>query len=226
MDTVIYIISMSALMIGLFLIMNNHVKKVMEQLAEKLYVQHDASAFLTILNKPLNKLVFNKSTRALLSIEAYVLQHDYTEVINVFTRLENMRLTSMNKVGLYQKELTFYIDTKSPAKAKTAYENLRALCEPNKNKQIQSLLKEAEYLYEIHMNHNVDYLDVMLQEIDKSENAMYQGICEFRIAKIYYYKQEIETCREYLHRALVNLRGTQWETLINQILDKDINLID
>ena len=130
-----------------------------------------------------------------------------------------------NKLGLAQKEVSFYIDTRQFDKALKAYDTLKAIAAKFNNSQVESILKECTFLVEIYIHHNTEILDELLDLASKMTNPFYQGIFLYRAAKLYYYKNDEENCHKMLKEAMEKLKGTAWEVMIRQMLEENLALV-
>lgn len=226
LDKIIQIVLILVAGLGVYWLMNWLLRQFMNQLSDKLYKEADGQAYLDSLNSWKGKLFFKENTRQLMSVDAYLMLGKETEVQEIFEHLNQAKLNPGNQLGLFQKEISYYVSANQKEKAEQAYENLKAVAAKFKNPaQLESIVKECTYLIEVNIRHNTDYLQEMLDVSSKMKNSFYQGIFLYRAAKLYYYKGELETCRKTLLEAKEKVKGSAWEVMINQMLEDNLDLI-
>ena len=225
MNGIIRFLLILAVCMLVYVLLNKVMQNYIQNLSSILYKDADAKKYIEKLNNWVGKLFFSKTTRSLMSIDALLMLNDREKIEEIFERLDGSRMNPGNRMGLAQKEISYYVDTHQNEKALKAYSNLEAIAGKFKNPQVENVLKECTYQIEIYINHNTDLLDEMLDVASKMSNPFYEGVFLYRAAKLYYYKHDEASCRKTLEKALTKLKGTAWENLINRMLKEDLSLI-
>ena len=225
MNGIIRFLLILAICMLVYMLLNKYLQNYIRNLSTILYKEADAKKYIEKLNNWTGKLFLSRTTRSLMSIDALLMLNDREKIEEIFERLDGSRMNPGNRMGLAQKEISYYVDTHQNEKALKAYSNLEAIAEKFKNPQVENVLKECTYQIEIYINHNTGLLDEILDVASKMSNPFYEGVFLYRAAKLYYYKHDEVNCRKTLEKALTKLEGTPWETLINRILKEDLSLI-
>ncbi len=208
---------------GYFLLFKNQIMK----LTKLLYQDNNAEGFLNELNSWQTKLFFPKKMQAMMKIDAYLMQGEVEKSKELFNELDKYRIRPGDEFYVRQKEVAFYVDLKDAKNSEKAYNRMREIYDSFKDKtSYDSVMKESEFIYEINIKKNYHYLEEMLERAKNAQADFSQGIYLYRAAKCYYFKGDMRLCKETLQRAQTRLKGTFYEAFIQDVLDKDIKLIE
>ena len=225
MNKVIQFVLILAVGLILYFLLNRMMQKLMVELSEILYKEVNPEKYLQVLNSWKGKMFFSRKTRSLMAIDALLMQNETAKIEEIFEQLDAAKMNPANRLGLAQKEVSYYIDTKKFDKALKAYDTLKTIAAKFNNSQVESILKECTFLVEIYIHHHTEILDEVLDLASKMTNPFYQGIFLYRAAKLYYYKNDEENCRKLLSEAMEKLKGTAWEVMIRQMLEENLALV-
>lgn len=204
-------------------LMNRQVIK----LTKLLYQEHNAKGFLKELDSWMTKLFFPKKVCSMMQIDALMMLGETEKLKLLFEELNGYKIKSGDEFIIRQKELAFYVDLKDEKKSTVVYERLCNIFDSMKNKtKYEIQRKESEYIYEINIKKNYHYLEEMLDHAANAKTDFSKGIYLYRAAKCYYYKKENRLCKDTLQRAQTYLKGSFYEKFIQDILDKDLTLIE
>lgn len=205
-----------------FILFRNQIVK----LTGLLYQDNNPDGFLAELNSVMSKLFFPKKMHAMMKIDAYLMKGDIEKTKELFNDINSYKIRPGDEFYVRQKEVAFYIELNDEEKATQAYQRMRELYDSFKNKSsYEAVMKETEYTYEINLKHSGKYLNEMLDLAKSSGTDFTSGIYYYRAAKCYYFKNETRLCKETLLKAQEKLKGTFYEQLIKDILEKDMKLI-
>lgn len=206
-----------------FLLFKNQIMK----LTKLLYQDNNADGFLNELNSVMTKLFFPKKMQAMMKIDAYMMKGDIKNTKELFEELDKYKIRPGDEFYVRQKEVAFFVELKDEKKAEQAYNRMRELFDSFKDKtSYEGVMRETEFTYEINLKHNYHYLEQMLERAKNAQTEFSAGIYLYRAAKCYYFKGDMRLCKETLQRAQTRLKGTFYEEFIQDILDKDIKLIE
>lgn len=225
MNKIIQFVLILAVGLILYFLLNRMMQKLMVELSKILYKEVNPEKYLQVLNSWKGKMFFSRKTRSLMAIDALLMQNETAKIEEIFEQLDAAKMNPANRLGLAQKEVSYYIDTKKFDKALKAYDTLKTIAAKFNNSQVESILKECTFLVEIYIHHNTEILDEVLDLASKMTNPFYQGIFLYRAAKLYYYKNDEENCRKLLSEAMEKLKGTAWEVMIRQMLEENLALV-
>ncbi|SJZ51990.1 hypothetical protein [Anaerorhabdus furcosa] len=205
-----------------FILFRNQIVK----LTGLLYQDNNPDGFLAELNSVMSKLFFPKKMHAMMKIDAYLMKGDIEKTKELFNDINSYKIRPGDEFYVRQKEVAFYIELNDEERATQAYQRMRELYDSFKNKSsYEAVMKETEYTYEINLKHSGKYLNEMLDLAKSSGTDFTSGIYYYRAAKCYYFKNESRLCKETLLKAQEKLKGTFYEQLIKDILEKDMKLI-
>lgn len=222
MKEIITYILLGVFLLILILILQVNSKKYYQDLADLLYNKKDPHSFLKKLDSRAGKFFIDKKKRLFTSIDAYIMMNDKKKVKDIFTQLENMKLSYGSKIGLYQKEVQYYVQIKENDKALKANSLLQEQGSKINDKNMKKILDEANELIEIYVNKNPNYDKVMLEKYDNESNQMLKGIYAYRLAKCYFYKNDKKNVEKYLKDCRNKCKGSYWAKLADECL-KDFN---
>lgn len=201
-------------------------KRQILKLTSLLYHENNPDGFLKELNSLMSRFFFPKKMHAMMSIDAYLMKSDNEKLKELFKEIDNYRLRAGDEFYVRQKEIVFYVEQNDEKNAEHAYTRMKEIYDGFKDKSTyEGVMKESEYVYEINLKQNPKYLDEMLAQAKHSKNEFMSGIYLYRAAKCYYFKNDNKNCKATLEKAKVKLKGSFYEKIIDDILNKDISII-
>jgi len=208
----------------IYLLFGKFKKDFIKMMSTLLYANNDADTYLQKLNSFEGKLYLNKNTRLFRMIDGYALKNDKESIKNTFKQLENLKLTFGQKVSLYEKEVSFYIENKEFEEAIKANQQIQEL---NKQVEIDDLNKiavNAQAQIDIYVNRDGSLAEEMVKAGDESTITTVKGSYYYRAAKCYYLKGDKKNTDKYLKKAYTNLAQTSWAKFIDTCLDDHSHL--
>ena len=196
-EILVYIL-VGVLLLIIMLILQVNNRRLLQDLSKTLYQEQDADKFLQMLNSTKAKILLKKKTRLFTSIDGYALQDDGEKIEEVFTALENKRISYGNKIGLYQKEVQYFTQAKKFDKAIKANDTLQSLGGKINDKSMTAILEESQTLIEIYVNKNGNYAKIMSTKGDEAKQSMLKGLYYYRAAKCYNFKEDKNNTIKYL----------------------------
>ena len=131
--------------------------------------------------------------------------------------LRDTKLEPMDKLELYQKEISFFATSGDPDRAKKAYRDLKDFLKEagaDKEKHYASILDEAEIIIGVYVDHNTALIKKLVGRAEHTKNDIVRGITQFRIAKLCWFKGDTDMMQTYLNRAEKNLQNTYYAPII------------
>ncbi len=196
------------LLILIIVVMQVNSRKFLQDLAILLYEKKDARTYLKKIDSFEGKIFLNSKKRLFNSIDAYIMLNEKHKVEEIFRTLEHKHLGYGSKIGLYQKEVQYYVQQRKFEQAKEAYDILMDLGTKINDKNMAKLLEEATELVEIYVNRNGTYAKVMVEKYNYEPNLMLKGIYAFRAAKCFYYLDDKNKVEKYLKECRSKCKGS------------------
>lgn len=216
------IVTLIILGIILLLIIASLYQAKMKRLFDALYT-NNKDYFFKVYNELSTKLLLSKKDRMLIGINAYLYYEDYVKAQQLIETLNQAKLNLDKKILLYQKELSLYCKIKNHPKAKEALDKLKNCLQSHPAKE--SILKEANYQYNVDLNHDVAYIDSLLKDAINEKTVFMQGIYYLRIAVLSYYHKKTKDAMLYLNKSEEALKETVYHKKIMKAR-KNIKLLE
>ncbi len=162
-------------------------------------------------------LVFRKSTVLLYLLDGYMARGDEQSALGVIGRLDGMRLLPQDKVEFYQKRLSFFAQLQNAEEANRSYTLLEAYLKRVKvteEERYKEMLAEAKNILRIYIDRDVKLIGPLMQKAAGTKNPVLGGVTQYRIAKLAYFKGDMETVEKYLRRARGNVENTFYEAVV------------
>ncbi|MCE5234997.1 MAG: hypothetical protein ABFC62_02165 [Clostridiaceae bacterium] len=172
------------------------------------------------------RLVFRKSTLLLYLLDGYMAQGDEENARKAVERLDAMRLSPQERVEFYQKRLSFFAQVQNAAEANKSYTLLESYLTRMKaegTEKYAEMLAEAKNILRIYIDRDVKLIGPLMQKAAGTKNPVLRGVTQYRVAKLAYFKGDMETVEKYLRRAQGNVAGTYYEAVVEAaIADKAV----
>lgn len=163
------------------------------------------------------KWLFRKPILLLWKLDCYMALGEDGKARQTVGLLRDAKLEPMDKLELYQKEISFFATSGDGERAKKACDDLRAFLKEagaNKDKHYASILEEAELIIGVYVDHNTGLIKKLVGRAEHTKNDIMRGITQFRIAKLAWFKGDTEMMELYLNRAGKNLKNTAYMPII------------
>lgn len=161
--------------------------------------------------------LYRKPVLLLWKLDCYMALGEDGNARRTIGMLRDSRLEPMDKLELYQKEISFFASSGDGARAKKALADLKAFLKEagaDKEKHYAAILEEAEIIIGVYVEHNTGLIKKLIGRAEHTKNDIIRGVTQFRIAKLAWFKGDSELMKTYLGRAEKNLRGTLYEPVI------------
>lgn len=163
------------------------------------------------------KILYRKPILLLWKLDCYMALGDEGKARHTISELRKAKLEPLDKVELYQREISFYATSGDGEGAKKAYSDLKAFLKEagaDREKHYAEILHEAEIIIGVYVDHNVSLMKKLIGRAEHTKNDVMRGITQYRIAKLAWFKGDEELMRTYLSRADKNLQGTLYAPII------------
>lgn len=211
-----------ALLVFLLLRVQSALSSQASQTILRLLQQDPALCLDRLDNNRLLRLLFRKPLLELWRLDAYMALGAHENAEKSIKKLEKMRLEPKDKLELYQKSLSFYAGEGNAAEAKAARDRLKAFLKQMGAEKISpytEILDEAELIIGIYIDHNTALIPKLVGRAAHTKNELMRGVTQYRIAKLAYFKGDIDQMHTYLARAEKNLKGTWYAPIIAEAME-------
>lgn len=167
------------------------------------------------------KLLYRKPLLLLWKLDCYLALGDDGKARYTIELLRSTKLEPQDKVELYQKEISFYATSGDGESAKKSCNDLKAFLKEagaDKDKHYGAILDEAEMIIGVYVDHNVGLIKKLIGRAEHTKNDIMRGITQFRIAKLAWFKGDIELMNTYLTRSSKNLQNTHYAPIIAEAM--------
>ena len=163
------------------------------------------------------KLLYRKPILLLWKLDCYMALGEDRKARHTIKTLRDMKLEPLDKVELYQKEISFFATSGDGESARKACIDLKAFLKEAgalDDKHYSTILSEAEMIIGVYVDHNVGLIKKLIGRAEHTKNDVMRGIHQYRIAKLAWFKGDTELMQTYLSRAAKNLKGTMYEPIV------------
>lgn len=163
------------------------------------------------------KWLFRKPVLLLWRLDCYLALGMDAQAEQTIAKLRKSRLEPLDKVELYQREISYFSTSGNSEQAKHALEDLRAFLKKagaESDAHYAAILDEAEIIIGVYVEHNVGLIKKLIGRAEHTKHDIMRGITQYRIAKLAWFKGDTELMQTYLNRAEKNLRGTLYAPIL------------
>jgi len=215
---IIYAVILFLLFIGLTYILSILRKKTLAELHDLLYVKLSFKEYYLLLSNWKLRIIFTKSQLLLLRLEGSMIAGNDRITYSLIHQLDEKRLLPYQKLDFYQKRLTYFVEKQQIDEAKRSLENIQSLLGKNTHEDAKKIVEEANTIYGVYIDHDKKYIQKLNKKAESTTNLIVQGICYFRMAKLFFFESQSKKVDEYLYLAQANLKGTYYEQIIQEAL--------
>lgn len=161
--------------------------------------------------------LFRKPVLLLWKLDCFLALGEDGKAKQTIEKLRASRLEPMDKLELYQKEISFFATSGDGDRARKAKENLTALLKEagaEKDPRYAQILEEAEIIIGVYVEHNTGLIKKLIGRAEHTKNPVMRGVIQYRVAKLAWFKGDRALMETYLARAGKNLRGTLYEPIL------------
>lgn len=201
------------LMLRLQVMLRDHMARTIKTLL----VQDPRLCLERLENNRRLKWLFRKPVLLLWKLDCHMALGEDGKARQTIRLLRDTKLEPMDKLELYQKEISFFSTSGDGAGAKKARDDLKSFLKEagaDKEKHYAAILDEAEIIIGVYVDHNVGLIKKLVGRAEHTKNDIMRGITQYRIAKLAWFKGDEDLMRTYLNRAGKNLQGTVYAPII------------
>jgi hypothetical protein len=198
-------------------------KSTTEELYKVLYQQNNPNLYLILLENPRLRILYKKATLLLFKLDALLLFGDAEKINILIEQIDLLSLSKSDQLEFNQKKLSYFCTEGYNEKAFQSLQQIERILMNKDNQHFKEMLLESKLVYSIYIEHKVQLISQLSDQL-VNQSGIKKGITLFRIAKLYYFKGNLNVSKEYLIESLIYLKGTYWYTIANLALD-DISIL-
>lgn len=210
-----YIIIIFAIYIVLFQLGTNIHQKILDRLNKLIEDENGYLMYEKELNRIICKIFISKKQRELLLLNASLRYGQYNNLENIFLRLENQKLNSIQKMYYYQAKIDYDIHNNRVDQAKETLTKLQTESEKSKNPIINGVYRECRYRIFVDTLQDLSFISEIEESIPKLKDSTLKGIFLLRLGKLYKKNKNYDDAKKSLKEAKELLRNTYLE---NEVL--------
>ena len=225
-----FILLFVGMSLGIFALLRLQVmlRDTMASTIQNLLHQNPALCLERLENNGRLKLLYRKPILLLWKLDCYMALGEDGKACHTIKTLRGMKLEPLDKVELYQKEISFYATSGDGESARKSCNDLKAFLKEagaQNEKHYAAILSEAELIIGVYVDHNVSLIKKLTGRAEHTRNDVMRGISQYRVAKLAWFKGDEELMHTYLGRAAKNLKGTKYEPIIEAAM-KDPRILE
>lgn len=174
------------------------------------------------------RLIFRRQLMALYLLDGYMKQGRDEDILRTIGKLDKMKLEPRDKVDYYQKRLSYFVSINNAEEAKKSRDMLVEYLRSVKAMEVEKyriIAEEADTIIGVYIDRDTTMIKKLTRAAAKTKNDVMRGVCQFRIAKLYYFKGDEENCRKFLESAKRNLKDTYYEPVIEEA-EKNLSILE
>ncbi len=217
-EHLIYFLVVLVLTLLVFFLLSYLRKQTSQKITELLYVERNYILYQELLKNKRLRWIYRRVTIELYKLYGYLEEGNDKEALEVINKIEHMKLNRYEHIEFIMKKFSFFISTQDKKRSKQALEQFEAKLDKSKNKVLLDQLNEAKLIYSIYMDKDVSLIETLKEKVEEQTNNIIKGVTYFRIAKLYYFKKELNKVKDYLTIASPLVKGTYYEPIIEEAL--------
>ena len=161
--------------------------------------------------------VFRRPILALWRLDAAMALGDDALARETLDALSSMSLEPNDKLEYYQKGISFYAESGDGEKARRLRDGLKAFLAKGRlleTEPYSDIAREADTIIGVYIDHDTALIKKLIGRAEHTKNDVMRGICQYRVAKLAWFKGDDELMRTYLSRAEKNLKDTLYASVI------------
>ncbi len=190
-----------------------------EELNEALQTQGYAS-FCEMLGSRKGRRCYPRYTADMKKLDAAILCGRHEEARELIQGLNQSVMSSKDYVNYNMAVLSYAVSIKDRAIGETACGALR------RRGIAQKYSREAEQVYDIYLLRRSNHIEELQTFAAKVKNPSSRAMAYYRIARQYYYMDDIGQCRKYLTMSKNVFPDLTWRSVIQKLLDGDYSEMD
>lgn len=177
-------------------------------------------AFVEMLEGRKGRRCYPRYTADLKKMDAAIHCERHEEARELILKLNQSAMSSRDYVNYNMAVLSYAVSRRDTAMGETA---CRAL---GRRGISQKYFREAEQVYDIYLLRKSNHIEELRAFAAKIKNPSSRAMAYYRIARQYYYMEDMEQCRTYLTMSKHVFPDRTWRSVIQNILDGDYSEMD
>lgn len=177
-------------------------------------------AFVEMLEGRKDRRCYPRYTADLKKMDAAIHCERHEEARELILKLNQSAMSSRDYVNYNMAVLSYAVSRRDTAMGETA---CRAL---GRRGISQKYFREAEQVYDIYLLRKSNHIEELRAFAAKIKNPSSRAMAYYRIARQYYYMEDMEQCRTYLTMSKHVFPDRTWRSVIQNILDGDYSEMD
>lgn len=173
-------------------------KKIQSKNLNNLLLSKQFAVFDKQVNSKLSKILFSKFTLLNYQLSKAFLVSDTKQIESLFVEIDRGNINPKARKNIYMQAFNYYIAANNQEQSKFYLDKIEEMKDPD-------FSQEANIIYDVYMNKGDQYLDLLLNKIENTEEV-YAGIDEFLVSKIYENRNDKKKANEYLSRSRQHLK--------------------
>lgn len=177
-------------------------------------------AFVEMLEGRKDRRCYPRYTADLKKMDAAIHCERHEEARELILKLNQSAMSSRDYVNYNMAVLSYAVSRRDTVMGETA---CRAL---GRRGISQKYFREAEQVYDIYLLRKSNHIEELRAFAAKIKNPSSRAMAYYRIARQYYYMEDMEQCRTYLTMSKHVFPDRTWRSVIQNILDGDYSEMD
>ena len=198
--------------------------KISRQLYEAAYVNKDTALFESLINSLQAQMFIAERSRKIMSLNYYISINDNEKVKDICKTMKSKNLNTNEFMAFYGSTIGYLCDQGDPY-AKDLLNEMKKRYASTKNINELMLLNDCQLTYDVYIDKNTDKIvdieEILNNELSDEQRAVY----EYRLAKLYYYKNDKTKTRELLKNAGNHTENKAPRSKIDSILNGNWSLL-
>ena len=159
------------------------------------------------------KILIPPFNREYMRLNAYFLTGDIEKINEQFDMILNMHINKKQRLDVSVKAFYFYVDENNSVKAKAVLDKMKDVSD-------ETLYEECKLIFDIVLLKKTNYIDVMEEHVEASEENFDCGMFHYLLGLQYSYLKDNKKAIAHLRSAKKDMKGTPYEVKINALLKK------
>ncbi|MBQ9685354.1 MAG: hypothetical protein IJV41_02240 [Oscillospiraceae bacterium] len=189
---------------------------------QRLLAVNPAQALERLDNNRRLATVFRKPILTLWRLDAAMAMGDDALARETLDALSAMRLEPNDRLEYYQKGISFYAESGDGENARRLRDALIAFLAKGRLLETEpyaDIAREADTIIGVYIDHDTALIKKLIGRAEHTKNDVMRGICQYRVAKLAWFKGDEDLMRTYLNRAEKNLKDTLYASVIAEARD-------
>lgn len=180
--------------------------------------QGEEASYMQALDALDVRLYFSSFTRELLRLGYYLAKYDTPWVNALYDRLCQSKTNAKNRIALYSRVFPYFLEQKEEERAKACAKKLYELLADRKETKYVLLYNEVRQLEGIYLKRDLSWIEVLEGIVPQIRDEESLSVLQFRLAKLYMMKQDVEKSRALLLEAMTHSKDEASRTRLHYLL--------